>query len=655
VADDSDQPRNDSRLRVLVFVVVTLVIIGVAELVKERAGNKWFVFFGAITATAVQLWFIQFQDSTLRLLEKIQSLLEKIPLPSAGVPTWVKAVMAGVTGLVLLTMIVRCEPPPPDPLDCPHTTELRILTSPEGFEATREVAQAYAASTARANRRCPTVFPYVYAADTSAVSGALARGWVDTKTDRPLVDLGPRPDIWLPDSTLDVRQVHDILVRTVPDDALSAEGLLAPLKRVTSVGSSPIVLAGSAAPVPPDGAKLPAVVSALLAKPGSALSAADPESSAPGLLAATGYLHNAQGEKVDLVVARRRQQIVSNATSSQTDEVSVLCSYARSGDAPAAVLTSLRTWRRLLAGKALGGAGCQAPIEPSPDLGSREPEAPVDGPVLDYPFVQFTWTSRRHELVVDDFRNWLGGEQGRGSLREAGLDGPLPECTGLERNGCIPGDLAETLDLYRQAKRSGRVLLAVDASGSMAEVVGSGRVTRFAVAKQGVTEALGELGPHDEFGLWLFPRPEKRGSPELVGIAPGSPEHRERVSVALRKVRPEGPTPLYATILAGMRAVSAGDDNRRIRAFVVLTDGEDTTSELNVRQVAKQVGRLSAASGVRLYVIATGDARCDDLQGGAETGLRRLTDAGHGECLPADPGKIPGTMTQVFGTLWKGQ
>ncbi|HET9518954.1 MAG TPA: VWA domain-containing protein, partial [Actinoplanes sp.] len=247
----------------------------------------------------------------------------------------------------------------------------------------------------------------------------------------------------------------------------------------------------------------------------------------------------------------------------------------------------------------------------------------------------------------------LLGDSARPQLSQAGLDPPLPGCATLERNACVPNTLNAMLEVYRQAKLPGRVLLAVDASGSMAARTGPGRATRFTVASDGVLEAVGHLGPRDEFGLWAFPNANGRRSPKLVKLAPGSLPHRNAVARALRGVRPAGATPLYATVLAGLHELAGGDDAERVQAMVVLTDGEDT-SDRSLRQTAAQVRKLTRASGVRLYVIATGDARCDTA-GGTDNGLRLLTDAARGECLTTSPGKADSTMAQLFATLWGGR
>ncbi|WP_328475335.1 VWA domain-containing protein [Actinoplanes sp. NBC_00393] len=626
--DDTGRPGGSSRRHNIVVGLIAVLIVGAAQFVVEWAQNPWSVLGGAMVIAAVTLGTLKFPDSLAWLFEKITSM-----------PGWAKAGAAGALALVVLVAATVAAVAWSGDDDCPQAFGLRILTSPEGLQATRELAQEYARATARDNDGCPAVYPYVYAAATSAVSGALARGWTAAGTERPLDQLGPLPDLWLPDSMLDVRRVRDIVAKG------SLQSLLLP---VTSIGSSPIVLAGSAVS-DVDATSLPELVSSLLERPapGLSLSAADPEASAAGLLAAAVYLHDAQGVMVQPEVARRRARIVFDSTTAGTDEVSLLCSYRRERKAPAAVLVSLRTWQRFVEGRALG-AGCPAPGPAAPNL--PEPAVFKSGPALDHPFVQFSWTSARHREAAEHFRDWLRSENAEPHRAAAGLDDPLEACSELDVNACLPADLGATLDRYENAKRPGRVLLAVDSSGSMAEGA------RFTVAAQGVGAALGQLGARDEFGLWSFPVPRGRRSYELVGVATGSPQHRKAVVDRLRAVKPAGGTPLYATILAGMRELSADADDERIRALVVLTDGEDTGSSARVRQtVLGEVGRRAAGSDVRLYVIATGEARCEDRTGTAGPGLYLLAAAGRGECVVAGQGQVPETMARLFETLWSGR
>jgi Mg-chelatase subunit ChlD len=638
--EQTGRPGDKQRLHAIAAGVVALVVAGIAQYALQRADNTALLLVSAMVLAAVSLWSLAFLASISWLVEGCVSLVSRMSRRA-------RILVASGMAVVLLAGAAVTYSRLSGDNSCPQALELRILASPDGLETTGELARAYARVTARDNDGCPAVYPYVFAAATSAVSGALARRWSDANEERPLEQLGPRPDIWLPDSMLDVRQVRDIVVKgTLPS----------PLRQVTSIASSPIVLAGTDVAVVPhtDADSLPKLVSALLARgvPGPSLSAADPVASTAGLLAADVYLRDADGEMVAPDEARRREQIVSDSASPVSDEVGLLCGFQREQKAPAAVLVSLRSWQRFVAGRALGG-GCPATVAPLADL--PDPVVVASAPALDQPFVQFTWTGARQRREVERFRDWLRSADGGAALRDAGLRQPLAACSELDLNACLPDEPRKTLSLYEQAKRPGRVLLAVDTSGSMGQPVGSAATSRFTVAARGVGEALGQLGPKDEFGLWAFPISGGRKSYELVGVATGSARHRTAVVDALRAVKPSGSTPLYATVVAGLGALSGGADQQRVQALVVLTDGEDTSTEPGLSAALEQA-RRGAGANVRLYVIATGEARCDGPGGQAGPGpLYQLAQAGRGQCLSAGLEEVPETMAQLFETLWSGR
>ncbi|KHD71999.1 vWA domain-containing protein [Actinoplanes utahensis] len=610
-------------------VTIGLANLGLAFYALDAVENRWVKLTAAMMAAAVGLSAAGFVEFHTRLIDGI---VPPGPMRSRPAVAAAAATIMVAAAIVTVLELTRADGA------CPQALELRVLTAPEGVPAVRELTHEYALVTARANNGCPAVYPYVYAAGTATVSGALARRWADAATERPLEQIGPRPDLWLPDSVLDVRRVQDIVVKGA---------LPTPLERVTSIATSPIVLAGTDVPDVPDSDThtLPELVSALLSRTDRqpSLAAPDPAASPAGLLAADVYLRGAGGELVGPDVAHRRARVVFDSTDSAADEAGVLCAFLREGKAPPAVLTSLRTWQRFAAGRALGG-GCQVPLPAPADL--PEPVVLKSAPALDHPFVQFTWTGERQRRAVEGFRDWLRSEDADAHLSAAGLGEPHPACSDLDLNACVPHDPDRTLALYEKAKRPGRVLLAVDASGSMAEA------GRFTVAVQGVGQALGRLGPSDEVGLWSFPAARGRGSYELVAVAPGSDRHRRAVTDTLRTVRPAGVTPLYDTVLDGMGSLAARPGGDRIRAMVVLTDGEDSGGGPGLRATVDRVRRLAAA-GIRLYVIATGEARCDNLQGAGP--LYQLARAGRGECLRAAPEAVPETMARLFENLWSGQ
>jgi hypothetical protein len=164
-----------------------------------------------------------------------------------------------------------------------------------------------------------------------------------------------------------------------------------------------------------------------------------------------------------------------------------------------------------------------------------------------------------------------------------------------------------------------------------------------------VVQALGQIGPADKFGLWTFSG-ETPAFRELVPVGPGSVDRRDQAAAALASTVPQGFTPLYQTIVAGMAKVAAAGDKGQVRAMVVITDGEDTSSHLNRKDTIAAIEAASSEPGVRLFVVATGEATCDGVNG-----LRELTDAGHGVCFDAGLAQVANTTTTLFESLWRGR
>jgi hypothetical protein len=519
---------------------------------------------------------------------------------------------------------------------CAHPAELRLLTSIDGLEPTRELAVRYEQWTSDVDRSgCPAVHAFVYAAPTAAAAtSAIAKGWNDDDRQRPLVTVGPRPDAWLADSTVDVREVRDLAGRAQ---------LPLPIRSSASLGSSPIVLASKLALAGAD-----QTWSQVLSKAsgdGATVLVPDPKTSSAGLLAAAGYLSDPAGAPVTLAVARERVRAVVAAGSDGEGAAGLLCRWNGTTTGPGSVVLSNQTWLRFVTGRR-PPSGCAAgPAQ----AGVRV--IPTGTPVLDHPLVEFTWSTAAQQSLVEEFRRWLSGPIGRDALTAAGLGPARPDCSGLDANPCVPANLDPIRELFTQAQKPGRVLLALDTSGSMAEQGDPAGPTRFDVAARAVRQAVGRMGRTDQFGLWTFPAAaDGRGQRSLVDIGVGTEQHRTDVVTALETVQPAGGTPLYDTIIAGLRAVSDPVADVDPRSLIVLTDGQDTTSGVSAADARASVAELVRTTGVRLYVIAIGEASCTGPQG-----LRELAATGLGGCFDADPGQLADTVGHLFEVLWKGQ
>ena len=78
------------------------------------------------------------------------------------------------------------------------------MTTPAARNTADELLGAFEASTAQANDGCPTAHGFVYDAPEQAITTAVARSWATAAdgTFFPRRDIGPRPDVWLTESTL---------------------------------------------------------------------------------------------------------------------------------------------------------------------------------------------------------------------------------------------------------------------------------------------------------------------------------------------------------------------------------------------------------------------------------------------------------------------
>lgn len=619
-------------------VVTALLILAAAIWALDNVSNHPWIGPVAAVIIAVAALFRR------EYLRTVQQTVWRIIQFLVGNWRWVVPV-AGLEVLVLVgTLVLPWLWPPGGRAfagGCPHPMELRVLTSIDGLEPTRALARRYERWNADRNQDhpgCPTVHAFVYAPATSAAAtSALAKGWRDDARQHPLVSVGPRPDVWLPDSTVDVREVEDLASRA---------HLPPPIRGSSSIGSSPVVLAiqeplGDVAAA----RTWPELFSKFSGEPGSALLAPDPKTSSVGLLAAAGYLSDGNGNLVPIQDARQRVRAVVVAGADAEGSAALLCqrSGAAATTAPRAII-SKQVWQWFVTGVPQVVHCPGGPVSPG-----SPPVVPDGTPVMDHPYVKFNWSTPAQQALVDEFHQWLSGTSGRDALKAAGLEPARPDCIVLHNTACVPSDLKKTLDLYLEAQEPGQVLFALDASGSMDEQVGRDLI-RFELASRAVSSALGHMGPNDQFGLWTF---SGEGGPpgrqQLVDIAEGDERHRENTINALSDVRPAGDTPLYDTVIAGMQAIAVSAKDVGPRALVVLTDGHDTSSAMSAEAARQQVGSLAAA-GVRLFVIATGQASCTGTQG-----LRDLATVGLGGCFDANPDQLDETVAQLFKSLWKGQ
>ncbi|GAA3627948.1 von Willebrand factor type A domain-containing protein [Lentzea atacamensis] len=495
-------------------------------------------------------------------------------------------------------------------LGCPQPTEVRVLTSADVLPAIGDVARRFEQHTAERNHGCRTARLYVYSAPGNLGALALRSSW----SSQALREVGPHPDVWLPDSTTETAEVVRRTGRV---------GSAVRIEQGESVAFSPVVLAVPAAVGRDVVSSTPEKWGELLTKvagTGLPIGRQNPLTSADARLAT-----HALYETLEPAVVERR---VDEAT--------------RLSPASAQITTEQVLLRH-------NKTSCPA----EPCLVALYPS---DTYRADYPVNLVEWdapdtSNHAARAPARQFRAWLTTAEGMTALNTAGLR-PSRQTAGaefreehgvqaglaLDRDEAAPPESAwpEFQRRYDQAKRDGRIWLTLDASGSMTEQTATGD-TRFDVAVAGVRKALTQMGVRDTYGLSVF------SDNEVRPVIPLGRRDRDAAAATLSAVRPSGGTPLHQAILDSVDRVGANDAGH-ISAVIALTDGEDTTSAHTRQDVVEAVRR----KGVRVFVIAVGDASC------AAHALTTITDASGGECRDSTVDTLGDDLAGLFRKLWGG-
>ncbi len=186
---------------------------------------------------------------------------------------------------------------------------------------------------------------------------------------------------------------------------------------------------------------------------------------------------------------------------------------------------------------------------------------------------------------------------------------------------------------WHQDRKPANVMLVTDVSGSMAQE------DRLKNAKAGLDVFFDEASPKDRLGLNVFFDEIK----ELVPLRAAFEHMEPRLRATVRHLVADGGTSVYDATADALKTVRELDDPTRINAVVVLTDGEDTDSNLTSDQVVEQVSHQDdSAPQVRIFTIAySADAV------GAADALERIANASGGKAYKGTTGNIESVYLQI--------
>jgi len=546
---------------------------------------------------------------------------------------------------------------------CPEgAITLNITVSSEKAELLRTMAEAY--SGREVNGRCAEVVVNPKASGSAML--ALARGW-DERRD------GPKPDVWTPASSGWIAMLQR---RAADNDRASLVSADNP-----SIATSPLVIAmpkpmAEALGWPDKKIGWSDILSLANDPEGWAkyrhpewgrfrLGKTNPHFSTSGLNATIGTYFAATGLSGDLGEAnladRRTRDFVRGVERS----------IVHYGDTTLTFLSNLQEADD--AGVALSYVSAVAVEEksvwdynqgnPTGDprtLGKHpKPKVPLvaiypkEGTLLsDNPYAVLSWIDPEKKPVAEDFLNYLRAPEQQRLFAEHAFrshDGKPGELITAE-NGLNPKEPAKTLSVpaprvldrilrsWDELRKPAHVLMVIDVSGSMgADVPGTGQ-TKLELAKQAAINALPQLGPNDQVGLWMFST-NQDGGKDYRELVPMGRNNRDLLKKRIQGLIPGGGTGLYDTTRAAYRTVLERHSNDVINAVVVLTDGKnEDDNSISLEDLLAELRTETGQETVRVFTIAYGnDADLEVLRQ-----ISQVTDAA------AYDSREPGSIDQVF-------
>jgi hypothetical protein len=283
-------------------------------------------------------------------------------------------------------------------------------------------------------------------------------------------------------------------------------------------------------------------------------------------------------------------------------------------------------------------------------------------PGLDYPYVVLPGASDQAragaQMFLGAVLNADPAELAAGGFRTPqGTTGPgFSTAPGIDTRQFLPVRLPDQARLdgllteWAGVNRSGRLIVAIDISGSMADTVPGTDKTRMELTKQTAQAGLALLKPTTEVGLWEFST-NLNGSKDYRELLPIQPMYLSRAAatavIGQIQAKPHGSTGLYDTVLAGYQELRAGWNPARINALVVFTDGQN--EDPNGISRATLLRRLRALTDPRkpLQIVFIGIGR-----GVNATELNQISGVTGGQAfITPDPRGIGNILVQALSAM----
>lgn len=477
-------------------------------------------------------------------------------------------------------------------------------------------AGAYNQAEHTVDQRCAKVD--VQQKDSASVAAALAPSW-NTRTD------GPRPDAWVPESTLWMRMAasrHDAAAM-LPD-------------RQPSLARSPAVIAMPAPMAKALTAQDPNVTwhdiateyaGKVWAKYGHAdwggfkVAVTDPTVSTAGLHALTAMADANNDGDITPGEQSTLNQIWSLKSDYQTDTDTILQKLS-SADAKSAT-AALQTVSAFPA--------LEQDVISYDEDGPRTPLTavyPKDGSAdADFPYLVINWshrttpainpdTQRVRSDIAQSFLTQLRGADARTAFLDAGYRDPnrkpgsqMTAANGVQRtvptvprSVVTPDSISTAVSTWTAISRQSNVLIVMDVSSSMGQAVPGTGKTKLQLAAQATGDTLFRFGPGARLGLWDFASNVNGNGDNYEQIVPiGKKDDTYQgdtrfvaIRNQLNELSPTGQPTLFDTAIAAYKQMRKDYQPGASNQIVIITgDGGDSASKAGLADVTSQLEKLA--------------------------------------------------------------
>ena len=170
------------------------------------------------------------------------------------------------------------------------------------------------------------------------------------------------------------------------------------------------------------------------------------------------------------------------------------------------------------------------------------------------------------------------------------------------------------VQLWHRNKKHADVALVIDVSGSMRDE------QKLKYAREGAKQFVAMMKDEDTLSLMAFNNLFSWAQKSVL-LKTG----RDRVNEELDSLLADGGTALYDAVDAAYQYVSSRTSPDRISAVVVLTDGEDTDSKMQLPELLQRIRLDSEKRPIRVFTIGYGkDAQKSVLQAIADATQARF-------------------------------